>query len=145
MSEKLKVRIGDRWFTVEVEDLDARPVKVLVDGEPVELDLGAVETSAPGSEPPAAAPADAPPVSSSAAPTLRPPKATKVFHSPMPGIIVSVAVKEGDQVVTGDEVCVLEAMKMHQSLRADWSGIVQAVHVTPGQQILGGDPLIELE
>ena len=145
MSEKLKVRIGDRWFTVEVEDLDARPVKVLVDGEPVELDLGAVETSAPASEPPGAAQADASTVSSSPAPTLRPPEATKVFHSPMPGIIVSVAVKEGDQVVTGDEVCVLEAMKMHQSLRADWSGIVQAVHVTPGQQILGGDPLIELE
>ena len=145
MSEKLKVRIGDRWFTVEVEDLDARPVRVLVDGEPVELDLGAIEGAAPASEPEGAAPADAPPASPVAAPVVRPPTPAKVFHSPMPGVIVSVAVKEGDQVVTGDEVCVLEAMKMHQSLRADWSGIVQAVHVTPGQQVLGGGPLIELE
>ena len=145
MPKKLKVRIGDRWFTVEVDDLDARPVRVLVDGEPVELDLGAIEGAAPVPEPEGAASADEPPASPVAAPVVRPPTPAKVFHSPMPGVIVSVAVKEGDQVVTGDEVCVLEAMKMHQSLRADWSGIVQAVHVTPGQQVLGGDSLIELE
>ena len=62
----------------------------------------------------------------------------------MPGLILSVAVKVGDQVVTGDEVCVLEAMKMQQSLRADWSGVVSAVHVKPGQQVLDGDPIVDL-
>ena len=63
----------------------------------------------------------------------------------MPGVIMSVSVKEGDQVVTGDEICVLEAMKMQQSLRAEWSGIVRTVHVQPGRQVLDGDPIIELE
>ena len=62
----------------------------------------------------------------------------------MPGVILSVTVKIGDQVITGDEICVLEAMKMQQTLRAEWSGIVQAVHVESGQQVLDGDPLIDL-
>ena len=51
----------------------------------------------------------------------------------------------GDEVVTGDEICVLEAMKMQQMLRADWSGIVRSVHVEAGQQVLDGDPIVELE
>ncbi len=63
----------------------------------------------------------------------------------MPGVILSVAVGTGDQVVTGDEICVLEAMKMQQTLRADWSGIVGKVHVAPGQQVLDGDPIVELD
>ena len=137
MSRKLKVRVGDRWYTVEVEDLGASPVRVLVDGELVQVDVGQV-TSLRASSTPAGSPA-APPEVKRAPPTGR------VFRSPMPGIIVSVEVKEGDQVVTGDKVCVLEAMKMQQALRAEWTGIVKAVYVRPGQQIAAGDPIIELE
>jgi biotin carboxyl carrier protein len=63
----------------------------------------------------------------------------------MPGVIVSVAVKQGDQVVPGDQVCVLEAMKMQQTLRAEWAGLVREVHVQTGQQMQGGDPIVTLE
>ena len=63
----------------------------------------------------------------------------------MPGIILSIDVGPGDQVVTGDAVCVLEAMKMQQVLRADWSGVVKSVLVTVGQQVMNGAPIIELE
>ena len=51
----------------------------------------------------------------------------------------------GDQVITGGDICVLEAMKMQQTLRADWSGIVKAVHVKAGQQVTQGDLIAELE
>ena len=63
----------------------------------------------------------------------------------MPGSIISVSVKEGDQIVTGDEVCLLESMKMRQSLRADWSGIVKTVHVKAGDQVPHGHPIVDLE
>ena len=69
----------------------------------------------------------------------------RTFYSPMPGVIISVALKEGDQVVTGDDVCILEAMKMQQVLKADWSGIVKKVFVSSGDQINDGSPIIELE
>ena len=133
---KLRVRIEDRWFDVEVDDLAGNPVRVLVDGEPVDVEIDSGETHA---DPAAAAPRQ---------PERTPspgPSPVRTFRSPMPGAIISVSVKEGDQVVTGDEVCLLESMKMRQSLRADWSGIVKTVHVKAGDQVPHGHPIVDLE
>ena len=63
----------------------------------------------------------------------------------MPGTILSVSVSPGDQIVTGDTICVLEAMKMQQVLRADWSGVIKSVLVTVGEQVMNGAPIVELE
>ena len=142
----LRVKVEDRWYTVELDDLQADPVLATVDGVPVEVSIegrggGGQVDGAPDSldgSRPAQLPANP-------APPAIPASALKVFRAPMPGAIVSLAVAVGDQVVTGDEVCVLEAMKMQQVLRADWTGIVRAVHVHPGQQVLDGEPLVELE
>ena len=142
----IRVKVADRWFTVEVADPHASPARAIVDGEEIEVRLEdvAVEEVQPESiapPPPAPvspAPEPTPAVSAGPAPT-------KLFSSPMPGVILSVAVSVGDEVVTGDEICVLEAMKMQQMLRADWSGIVRSVHVEAGQQVLDGDPIVELE
>ena len=68
-----------------------------------------------------------------------------MFSAPMPGTILSIDVSPGDQVVTGDTICVLEAMKMQQALRADWSGVVKSVLVTVGEQVMNGSPIVELE
>ena len=68
-----------------------------------------------------------------------------MFTAPMPGTILSILVGVGDQVVTGDPVCILEAMKMQQSLRADWSGVVKEIYVDVGQQVLDGTPILKLE
>ena len=133
---KLRVRVEDRWFDVEVDDLDGNPVRVLVDGEPIDVEVDGGEVRE--------APATAAPLSPAQAPSPGP-SAVRTFRSPMPGAIISVSVKEGDQVVTGDEVCLLESMKMRQSLRADWSGIVKTVHVKAGDQVPHGHPIVDLE
>ncbi len=149
MSKTLKVKVRDRWFTVEVGDLTGNPVRVLVDGDPVDVDLEGLgreeKPSLPVPQPSEASPVSGREANPSAKTTPTTPSATKTFRSPMPGVILSVSVKIGDQVVTGDEVCVLEAMKMQQVLRADWTGIVRAIHVEPGQQVLDGAPIAELE
>ena len=144
MPTTLKVKVKDRWYTVEVGDLSASPLQVLVEGDLVEVELDQAPDETAASPQPEAA-VGAPPPPMSPAPAFSGPSAIKAFVSPMPGIVVSVAVKVGDQVVTGDEVCVMEAMKMQQVLRADWTGVVKAVHVQPGQQVLDGAPLIDLE
>ena len=123
---------------MEVADPRADPVVTLVNGDEVEVHIARLaEDTRPGETGVAAA---------RVAPALggEPPAAVRTFNSPMPGVILSVAVKVGDQVITGDEVCVLEAMKMQQTLRAEWSGVVQAVHVQSGQQVLDGDPLVDI-
>ncbi len=143
----IRVKVADRWFTVEVPDPHASPVTAIVDGEEIEVRLEdvVVEEVQPESIAPPPPPAPVAPQPDPTPAVGAGPAPTKVFSSPMPGVILSVAVSVGDEVVTGDEVCVLEAMKMQQMLRADWSGIVRAVHVEAGQQVLDGDPIVELE
>jgi len=69
----------------------------------------------------------------------------KKFTSPMPGVVVGVAVKVGDSVVAGVELITLEAMKMRNKLRAETDGVVKAVHVTVGKTVEDGALLIEFE
>lgn len=63
----------------------------------------------------------------------------------MPGKIIRVLVKEGDEVQEGDVVCVLEAMKMENELRASKSGVVKAVTVEPGSDVEMGEVLVVVE
>jgi biotin carboxyl carrier protein len=63
----------------------------------------------------------------------------------MPGKIVRVLVEPGQQVEEGSPVCVLEAMKMENELRARQGGTVRAVHVSVGDDVEKDQVLIEIE
>ena len=65
--------------------------------------------------------------------------------SPMPGLLVSLAVQEGDEVKAGEELAVLEAMKMENSLRAERNGVVAKIHFEPGASLEVGDTIMEFE
>ena len=62
----------------------------------------------------------------------------------MPGTIVSVNVKEGDQVKKGDVLIVMEAMKMENNIMAGKDGQVKAIYVSVGQTVAQDDALIDL-
>ena len=65
-----------------------------------------------------------------------------VVRAPMPGTIISIAVQPGDQVDTGQDVCVLEAMKMKNRISAPRAGVIDQVHVSSGQQVQQGEVLV---
>lgn len=65
--------------------------------------------------------------------------------APMPGLIVRVNVKPGDEVQAGQGVVVMEAMKMENELRASGAGRVKSVRVEPGTAVEKGALLVELE
>lgn len=65
--------------------------------------------------------------------------------SPMPGTVVSIAVKPGDVIGEGAEVAVVEAMKMQNVLHAARSGTIKAVKVKSGQSVQANEILIEFE
>lgn len=65
--------------------------------------------------------------------------------SPMPGVVVAVSVKPGDMVAEGQEICVIEAMKMQNSMTAGKMGKVKLVHCKAGDTVGEGDLLVELE
>ncbi len=64
--------------------------------------------------------------------------------APMAGRVLAVRVRPGDSVSAGDELCVLEAMKMENSIKATAGGVVKAIHVEQGQQVLSGKLLVEM-
>ncbi|MDH3216010.1 MAG: biotin/lipoyl-binding protein [Candidatus Krumholzibacteria bacterium] len=66
-------------------------------------------------------------------------------EAPMPGSIVVVNVKQGDQVNRGDTVVVLEAMKMQNEITSPVQGTVQQVNCEPGDQVGFGDVLAEIK
>uniref|UniRef100_A0A7M4FL47 Propionyl-CoA carboxylase alpha chain, mitochondrial n=1 Tax=Crocodylus porosus TaxID=8502 RepID=A0A7M4FL47_CROPO len=70
---------------------------------------------------------------------------TSILRSPMPGAVVAVSVKPGDMVSEGQEICVIEAMKMQNSLIAAKTGKVKIVHCKAGETVGEGDLLVELE
>jgi biotin carboxyl carrier protein len=63
----------------------------------------------------------------------------------MPGKIIRVLVTEGAKVAEGDVICILEAMKMENELKAPKDGVVQALHIEPGQDVEMGAVLAEIE
>jgi len=63
--------------------------------------------------------------------------------APMPGMIVTVAVRAGQVVKAGDPLVSIEAMKMETQLRAERDGTVRAIHVRPGETVAARDLLLE--
>jgi biotin carboxyl carrier protein len=145
---KYTVKIDDQSYDVEVKDLRARPIVAVVDG--VEIEVWP-ESSSPSELP---APAKPVPVTHSQAPapvtidseipgSIPPSLAGKVVHAPIPGVIVSILVKAGDEVAYGKELLTLEAMKMRNAIRATRSGVIAKVLVEVGQSVNHSDPLVE--
>jgi propionyl-CoA carboxylase alpha chain len=70
---------------------------------------------------------------------------SKFLLSPMPGLLVKVAVKVGDQVKAGEELAVVEAMKMENSLRATQDGIVAKISAETGDSLMVDQTILEFE
>lgn len=64
--------------------------------------------------------------------------------APMPGSIISLAVKAGESVEEGDVLLVLEAMKMENEITAPRQGVIGTVHVSVGETVSSGEPLLEI-
>jgi pyruvate carboxylase len=117
------VTIGDRTFQVEIGE----QATVKLDGRDVPFRVADFQSGgAPGAHNAGAS------------------RAGKV-KPPMPGKIVSVAVQEGQDVVAGQLLLVLEAMKMQNEITAPGAGKVKKVNVKPGQNVEAKDVLVELE
>jgi 3-methylcrotonyl-CoA carboxylase alpha subunit len=67
------------------------------------------------------------------------------IEAPIPGKVVAIKVKPGDEVQVGDALVVLEAMKMENELMAEQNGRVAEVHVAAGSTVDAGQILVELE
>ena len=73
------------------------------------------------------------------------PDTSRTVRSPMPGLLISLAVESGQNVKAGEELAVIEAMKMENVLRAERDGTVAQVHARPGDSLAVDQAIIEFE
>jgi biotin carboxyl carrier protein len=138
------LKIGEQFYEVEIKDLNARPVMVVVDGQSIEV---WPEESLPANQVSPVA-VTSKPETNSDVPCPPPPlpqagNTSKCVSAPIPGVIVTINVKPGQTVKRGDELCMLEAMKMKNSIRAGWDGTIESISVAVGDQVRHGQTLIE--
>ena len=128
--------VNGQAHTVEVKEVAGSTATVVIDGrtERVEIAHEAASLSASAAA-----------VASTPAPTAPAARAGQPVTAPLPGKVLSVAVKAGDRVQKGDELCVIEAMKMGNSVKAQREGTVREVLVASGQAVAFGAPLLVLE
>ncbi len=78
-------------------------------------------------------------------PDKQPPDMSKYLLSPMPGLLVSLAVEEGQEVKEGEILAVVEAMKMENVLRAERDGVVKSLATKPGDSLSVDQVILEFE
>jgi len=139
---KIEVVIDNQSYTVEIEDINARPVIANVHGERFEVwPQSPAETAPPHSAPPTiSVPETGPEVGIGIAPEET--SGGKDVLSPLPGVIVAILVKPGEEVIRGQELCTLEAMKMKNAIRSSRDGIIDSIEVGVGDQVNHGQVLI---
>ena len=143
-----KFKIDGKDYTVTINGIEGRNADLSVNGVSYNVEL---ENEAPAAAPvqraaeaapvraaPAAAPATA------AAPAAAPSGKGITVCSPLPGVIISVDVKEGQAVKQGQKVAVLEAMKMENEIQAEADGTVVAILVQKGDSVLEGAEILKL-
>ena len=162
------LNISDREFVIDVQEVTADEFEVVVGGETYAVTLSGDEnlneaTITPGLQPAGGAPRAsaaagvarvrkeaAPAAASAGAAPAAPrkpagPAGKGALTAPMPGVILEVSVKAGDSVERGQQVAILDAMKMHNVIGAPRAGVVAEVFVAAGQNVDHGDAIIKFK
>lgn len=144
--KEYKFKINGSDYNVVINDIEGNTANVTVNGAAYSVEME--QTVAPAPAPKAAAPAPkaaaAPAPKPAAAPAPAPAASGKgeTVTSPLPGVILDVNVKVGDVVKIGQQVAMLEAMKMENAIEAPCNGTVTAVKVSKGDSVLEGAPIV---
>ena len=163
---RYRLEIRGREFVIDVDELAANRFEVAVGDETYEVELAGDEdlpeatitpayaparTGDAGSSPTAETPARAAshrrvarhvPAVPAAPPRGAGIGGTGTLNAPMPGVILEVNVKVGDAVVRGQQIAILEAMKMQNSIKSPRAGTIAEVCINAGQAVGHGDAIV---
>jgi biotin carboxyl carrier protein len=160
----IKVKIDEQIYQVEIQDIQQRPIIAVVDGDEFEIwpegeptkpfqtataerTIGLSSRHEIAAQTPSAtptAPTTEVPICTGITPSA-PESNLMMVRAPIPGVITSVDVHVGSEVSVGEQLCVLEAMKMNNSIRSSRAGRISVVHISTGQHVKHHDLLIEYE
>jgi glutaconyl-CoA/methylmalonyl-CoA decarboxylase subunit gamma len=143
--KEYKLKINGNDYNVVINDVEETTAQLEVNGTPFN-----VEFEKPITKPKAikvvktstVAPAVSPASNRSSAATTSTSTTGTAVTSPLPGVILEVNVKEGDQVKKGQKLMMLEAMKMENVIEATVDGTVKSIKANKGDSVLEGAALV---
>ena len=146
--KEYKFKINGKDYAVKIGEASGRSLTVNVNGADYQVELSEGDFSAAPSAPVEmtkgpSAPAEVSPAAPTA-PKAAPAGAGKTIKSPLPGIIISINVKEGQAVTRGQKVAVIEAMKMENDILAESDGTITAIHAAKGDSVLEGADIVTI-
>ena len=144
--KEYKYKINGNTYKVAVGDIENNIAQVEVNGTPYRVELD--EQKAPVKIVSKPRPSAAPRTEGGAKVIAKPAAAAAGAYqvkAPLPGTVVSIAVKVGDTVAAADTVAMLEAMKMENAIHAGQDGKVASINVSAGDAVLEGTAIVTLE
>lgn len=133
---KYIVKVADKYFEVEIDDIFARPILARVDGQEFKVNpengikLG-MQKDAQESKP------------VDLSKHLSTPDAgSSELTAPLPGMVIEIFVKPGEYIEAGQVILIIEAMKMKNSIRSTRAGKIVDVLVGAGQTVAHKQPLV---
>ena len=153
--KEYKFKINGKEYAVAIGEADGKMLTVNVNGADYQVELeqeiagqagnDAKPNVMPGSDRASQKTPDQ--VGSDAKPAASAPKpagAGQTIKSPLPGIIISIDVKEGQAVKRGQKLAVIEAMKMENDILSELDGTVTAIHARKGDSVLEGADIVTI-
>ena len=149
--KQYKYKVNGAQYDVTINEIQGQLAKVVVNGIPFDVEMqnsqlsednlpDVTTTAAPAAAP--AAPVVAAPAATEAAPSGAG-EGTPV-KAPLPGVVTKINVSVGQQVKKGENVLVLEAMKMENNITAEADGTVSGIAVKAGDSVLEGAVLLTI-
>lgn len=139
---KYNVKIHDKPYVVEIEDVNARPIIAYVEGIRVEV---IPDTNPLGIEGRQEVQLEAKEVHSIDLHMSSSDQNANEMTAPLPGTVIEVFVKEGDAIEAGQVIVIIEAMKMKNSIRSTRAGKIAEVLVSGMQTVAHKQPLVRFE
>ena len=149
--KQYKYKVNGAQYDVTINEIQGQLAKVVVNGIPFDVEMqnsqlsednlpDVTTTAAPAAAP--ATPVAAAPAATEAAPSGAG-EGTPV-KAPLPGVVTKINVSVGQQVKKGENVLVLEAMKMENNITAEADGTVSGIAVKAGDSVLEGAVLLTI-
>lgn len=136
-----KFRINGNQYEVEVLEVEGNMAKIEVNGTVYDVEMQREIPKVKSVAAPVAVQAPKPAKEAKPAAGNEPGKASEV-RAPLPGVIIQVLVRPGDEVKPGQTVCTLETMKMENAIKAEHGGKVTTLNISAGQSVLQDEVLI---
>lgn len=140
---KVNLIIEGKNYQVNIDDVSTRPVIAEVNGQTFEVWPEETGAAIPETQQATVATPKATETPASASKPVA--AGAQTLNAPLPGVIISIEVKEGQSVKAGQELYVLEAMKMKNSIKAERDGKIVAIHVNPSDLVKHNQAVMTFE